>query len=88
MKRFLIAAAAALLTFSAAAQTAAAYPNHPIRIVVPFTAGSAVDIVARAVKAFFPSEITAFYTEINHQRRNDGAAAVAIPLHAPTPVRV
>jgi tripartite-type tricarboxylate transporter receptor subunit TctC len=49
MKRFLIAAAAALLTFGAAAQSAASYPNHLIKIVVPFTAGSATDIMARIV---------------------------------------
>jgi tripartite-type tricarboxylate transporter receptor subunit TctC len=49
MKRFLIAAAAALLAIGAAAQTAAGYPNHLIKIVVPFTAGSATDIMARIV---------------------------------------
>jgi tripartite-type tricarboxylate transporter receptor subunit TctC len=49
MKRFLIAAAAALLTLGAAAQTASGYPSRAIKIVVPFTAGSATDIMARIV---------------------------------------
>lgn len=46
MKRVLIAAALLLGAGSALAQ---AYPNKPIRFIVPFTAGSATDIVARSV---------------------------------------
>jgi tripartite-type tricarboxylate transporter receptor subunit TctC len=50
MKRFLIAAAAALLPLGVLAQASGAgqdYPNKVIKIIVPFTAGSATDIMAR-----------------------------------------
>ena len=47
MKRFLLLAAALLATGSALAQ--AAYPSKPIKFLVPFTAGSGTDLIARTV---------------------------------------
>jgi tripartite-type tricarboxylate transporter receptor subunit TctC len=44
----LLASAGLMPAFSSASR-AATYPDHPIRIIVPFSAGGAVDIVARTV---------------------------------------
>jgi len=41
----------ALVVLGAGAATAQPYPNHPIRIIVPFAAGGAVDALARIISA-------------------------------------
>jgi tripartite-type tricarboxylate transporter receptor subunit TctC len=51
VRRSLIATAILMATLVASLGSAAAqsWPSKPVRVIVPFTAGSAVDIVARAV---------------------------------------
>jgi tripartite-type tricarboxylate transporter receptor subunit TctC len=54
-RRSLIAAGLLLATIGPAA--AQSWPTKPVRVIVPFTAGSAVDIVARAVMEQMSSQI-------------------------------
>jgi tripartite-type tricarboxylate transporter receptor subunit TctC len=53
MKRKIILAAALLF----AAQAFAQYPSKPIRVVVPFGAGSATDVITRILSASVSSAV-------------------------------
>lgn len=44
-------AAAALLLCAASASAQSAYPNHPIKMIVPYAAGSAGDVIGRIISA-------------------------------------
>ncbi len=49
MRRFLTALAAIMVALTATASFAETYPSRPIRVIVPFAAGGAVDTLARLI---------------------------------------
>ena len=49
MIKLLLTAVLALMGMQASAQDLKSYPNKPVKIVVPFTAGSLVDVLGRAI---------------------------------------
>lgn len=64
------------------AQAAAAYPDHPIRLIIPFTAGGGVDIIGRVTAKALSEELNESVVVENKPgaASNLGAAYVA---HAP-----
>jgi tripartite-type tricarboxylate transporter receptor subunit TctC len=64
-----LAAAAGLVT--ATGPTMAAYPDHPVHLVVPFASGGAADILARTLASGLPAKIGGSYVVDN----KDGGAS-------------
>jgi tripartite-type tricarboxylate transporter receptor subunit TctC len=67
-----VAAGALLLASMASAQTAPAWPTHPVKIIVPFQAGSATDLISRQ----FGQALAAEYGQPFIIENRPGAAAM------------
>lgn len=50
MKRWLMAAMAALVTLPAAVLAQQGYPNRPVHLIIPYPAGGTTDVMARALQ--------------------------------------
>src|SRR5690349_18432430 len=75
-----IALLAALLSSAAAAQT---YPSHPVKLIVPFPAGSATDQVARLVGAELQAALTQPFVVENKAGAQGVIAAAEVAKAAP-----
>ena len=51
MRRLIVALTFAMAALGSAPASAQNYPTKPIRVIVPFAAGGAVDVLARLVSA-------------------------------------
>jgi tripartite-type tricarboxylate transporter receptor subunit TctC len=75
-----IAFLAALLSSAAAAQT---YPSHPVKLIVPFPAGSATDQVARLVGAELQAALKQPFVVENKAGAQGAIAAAEVAKAAP-----
>jgi tripartite-type tricarboxylate transporter receptor subunit TctC len=75
-----IALLAALLSSAAAAQT---YPSHPVKLIVPFPAGSATDQVARLVGAELQAALKQPFVVENKAGAQGAIAAAEVAKAAP-----
>ena len=82
----LLAIAAALLTAGAAQ---AQYPDKPVRIIVPFIAGSAHDVAARQVAqrltaSFGSVSVPGSHSNVTSSARSHGVAALRRETRPPS----
>src|SRR2546430_17298024 len=87
MKTFLLLALSALMAGAAHAQTAATesardYPSRPLRQIVPFPPGGAVDIVTRIVAAKW-SELIGQQILVENRAGAGGTVCAVAPARAP-----
>ncbi len=64
MKRFVVPLACLLWALAPASLSASEWPNHPVRVVVPYSAGGQSDVVGRVLAQALSNALgQAFYIE-------------------------
>ncbi|NYI01409.1 Bug family tripartite tricarboxylate transporter substrate binding protein [Cupriavidus plantarum] len=79
MRSFAVAAALAITTFNAMAE----YPDKPLRVIVPFAAGGATDVIARTVAQSMSARLGQSIVVENKAGANGNIGAVSAARAAP-----
>ncbi|MDB5508156.1 MAG: hypothetical protein JWL93_625 [Hyphomicrobiales bacterium] len=78
MKRFIAALGCAMVLVCASAQAQQNYPDRPVRIIVPFAAGGAVDSIARIVGAKLQESLKQPFVVENRRGAGGNIAATEV----------
>ena len=84
MKRLCLALALATLSPLAGGAVAQTYPNKPIRVIVPFVAGGAIDMLARMLGAKLSESLGQPVIVENRPGAGGNVAADAVAKSLPT----
>ena len=83
MLKLLLIGACALISINSQSQDLKNYPNKPVKIVVPFTAGSLVDVLGRAIGEELQSSLKQTFIIENKAGASTLLAAKAVAVSAP-----
>ena len=83
MLKLLLIGACALISINSQSQDLKNYPNKPVKIVVPFTAGSLVDVLGRAIGEELQSSLKQSFIIENKAGASTLLAAKAVAVAAP-----
>ena len=83
MLKLLLIGACALISINSQGQDLKNYPNKPVKIVVPFTAGSLVDVLGRAIGEELQSSLKQSFIIENKAGASTLLAAKAVAVAAP-----
>ena len=83
MLKLLLIGACALISINSQGQDLKNYPNKPVKIVVPFTAGSLVDVLGRAIGEELQSSLKQTFIIENKAGASTLLAAKAVAVAAP-----
>ena len=83
MLKLLLIGVCALISINSQSQDLKNYPNKPVKIVVPFTAGSLVDVLGRAIGEELQSSLKQSFIIENKAGASTLLAAKAVAVAAP-----